>query len=397
MSTRRRSAGVVVASALLFATLLVTSNASATASFAFTRFAGTDRYDTARLVSDTFPAGDVVVIASGTTYADALAGTYAAGLVAAPILLTGRDELPAATTTALTKLGATKALIIGGTAAVGAGPEAALKARGMTTTRIAGTTRYETSKAVAESGGASAVGKTGAASLATAVVASGESFPDALSAGPMGYASHLPIVLTTSAALSPEARAALSDLSIRSVLVVGGTAAVSTATEAAITTMGITVTRLAGSDRTETATKVADHELANLGFANTHVDLARGDDFADALAGAAHSGKVKAPALLTTNATTLGAATKAWLTAHAATLTTGHIDGGTGAVSAAVEAEATGAAKSTTTTSSSTPGSQTLPTLPIPTTFSVPTTLPTLPLLQPCTPPKLGVGEPFCF
>jgi putative cell wall-binding protein len=267
----------------------------------------------------------------------------------------------------------------------------------MTITRIAGATRYATSKAVAESGGAGSVGTTGTPPLPTAVVASGESFPDALSAGPMGYASHLPIVLTTSGSLSPEARATLSDLSIRSVLIVGGTAAVSTATEAAITTMGITVTRLAGNDRTETATKVADHELANLGFANTHVDLARGDDFADALAGAAHSGKVKAPALLTTNATTLGAATKTWLTAHAATLATGHIDGGTGAVSAAVEAEATGAAKSTTTTSSTSSTLLPLPTLPIPTTLPVPTTLPTLPTLTPCTPPRVGIGEPFCF
>ena len=110
----------------------------------------------------------------------------------------------------------------------------------------------------------------------------------------MGFAAHFPIVLTTGAALSPEARAALSDLSIRNVLIVGGTSAVSGTTEASIVAMGITTTRLAGNDRTETATKVADHEIANLGFVNTHADLARGDDFADALAGAAHSGKAKA-------------------------------------------------------------------------------------------------------
>ncbi|MCU1487745.1 MAG: cell wall-binding repeat-containing protein [Actinomycetia bacterium] len=392
MSTRRRSAGVVVAASLLLAALLVTTNAGATPAFSFTRFAGTDRYDTARLVADTFPAGDVVVIASGTSYADALAGTYAAGLTGAPILLTERDAVPAPTAAAITKLGATKALIIGGTSAVGAGAEAALKARGMSTTRIAGATRYATSKAVAESGGTGAVGRTGPASAPTAVVASGESFPDALSAGPMGYASHLPIILTTAAALSPDAQATLSDLGIRSVLVVGGTSAVSTATETAITAMGIVVTRLAGSDRTETATKVADHEIANLGFAATHVDLSRGDAFADALAGAAHSGKVKAPALLTTNATTLGVPTKSWLSAHAATLATGHVNGGTGAVSSAVEAEATSAARSTTTTSSSP-----LPTLPIPTTFSIPTTIPNVPPLVPCTPPQQGPGQPFCF
>ncbi|MCU1372939.1 MAG: cell wall-binding repeat-containing protein, partial [Actinomycetia bacterium] len=224
MSARPGWGLLATASLVLGAVLVTTTNSGATAGFAFTRFAGNDRYDTARRVAAaSFGTSDLVVITSGTGYADALAGSYAAGLAGVPILLTGRDALPPATATALTDLKATKALIIGGTAAVGVGAEAALKARGLTTTRIAGATRYETSKLVAESGGASAVGKTGAASLPTAVVASGESFPDALSGGPMGYAAHLPIVLTTAAALSPEANAALTDLGIRSVLIVGGT------------------------------------------------------------------------------------------------------------------------------------------------------------------------------
>jgi putative cell wall-binding protein len=394
--------GVIAAFALASAT-----TGGAATGFAFTRYAGSDRYDTAkRIATDTFGTSDFVIIASGTSFPDALAASYAAGLGGVPILLTPRDSLADATSAGITALGAKSALIIGGTAAVSANVENALRSKGLTTKRVAGANRYETSKAVAESGGASPVGKID--NNPTAVVASGETFADALSGGPVAYAGRLPVVLTTGSALSPEAKAALTDLAIKNVLLIGGTSSVSSATQKSIADMGITVTRLAGFDRTETATKVADYAIATLAFDKTKVDLARGDDYPDALAASTHGGKSKTPLLLASNPSSIGAQTRGWLSGNSGTLTSGKIMGGTSAVSSAAESDATTAATSgspTTTTAGPTTtaaGATTTTTLiGLPTTTSTtagPTTTTTTPAnqLQQCPPGQTGPGEPFC-
>src|SRR5439155_1527704 len=70
--------------------------AKATATFAFKRFAGADRYDTARLLAQsTFGGGaSDAVIARGDLFPDALAGSYLAGAKSGPILLTAPGSIP---------------------------------------------------------------------------------------------------------------------------------------------------------------------------------------------------------------------------------------------------------------------------------------------------------------
>src|SRR5262249_7358213 len=59
---------------------------------------GTDRYDTARQLADGFVAHpDTVGVASGTTFADALAGGVTVALESGPLLLTDPNHLPATT------------------------------------------------------------------------------------------------------------------------------------------------------------------------------------------------------------------------------------------------------------------------------------------------------------
>jgi putative cell wall-binding protein len=353
MPTRRNLATLAVAALAIAGVGISAGTSGATSSFALTRYAGSDRYDTAaKAAIDTFGTADTVILASGANYADALSASYAAGTGVVPVLLTAPSTLPTATGDALTALKTTQVAIVGGTASVGTSVEAALKERGIKTSRVAGNSRYETAQKVATDAGPGAVGHIGSDTRPTALLVSGESFPDALSAGPMSFAAHLPIILTQRATLSPEAQKALTDLKITRVIVVGGEAAVSTAAEASVKAMGIATERLAGADRTDTAVRVADFEVASLGWAATHVDLSRGDDFADALAGAAHSGKRKAPALLTVGQGTLGSFTKTWISDHAATLTDGHINGGTNAVSQAAQDEATAAGRTSSSTSS---------------------------------------------
>src|SRR5207302_6867354 len=115
--------------------------------------------------------------------------------------------------------------------------------------------------------------------------ASGTAFPDALVSGAMGYASAFPVLITDPSTLSGQTRDALSSLGIKTVLIPGGTAAVSSTVESSITSMGIATHRFAGVNRSDTAAKVADYERDNLGFGNDMVDIARGDDPGDSLSG----------------------------------------------------------------------------------------------------------------
>ena len=105
--------------------------------------------------------------------------------------------------------------------------------------------------------------------------------------------------------LSPEALTTMSNIDIEQVVLLGGESAVSTAVADAITAAGIDVIRLAGANRYETSVAVNGWAFAEAfpgtpavvaaplpydfgleSLANTNVFLARGDSFADALAGA---------------------------------------------------------------------------------------------------------------
>lgn len=369
-SFRRSWAILAVTAAAASLAVVNASLGQAATGFAFTRYAGQNRYDTAsQIAKDTFTTADTVVIASGEVFPDALAASYVAGVLGSPVLLVQRNALPQETSDALTALKTTKAIIVGGSAAVDPSVETALQGKKITTSRLQGTNRYDTAKNIAESAG----------KKSAAIVVSGEGFADALAAGPAAYAGGLPVVLTAASSLSPEAQAALGDLGVKTALVVGGTSAVSKATEDQIAGMGITVTRLSGTNRAGTAAAVGDYEVANLGFSTATVDLANGGNFPDALAGSAHGGKTKSALMLTLDPNTLDTNAKSWLNKHADTLKSGKIDGGTSAVSAQAEAEATQSSTAPTSTTSSTTGSSTTSTSLL---GSTPTTVPGPPVLN---------------
>src|SRR5207247_55604 len=114
--SRRSSWAVVVASVAVLGFFLATISVSpAKPGFHFERFAGADRYDTARLIAaGSFDSSDSVVLATGERFPDALAANYVAGVADVPILLTAGGTLPAATAQALSDLKTTKVLVAGG-------------------------------------------------------------------------------------------------------------------------------------------------------------------------------------------------------------------------------------------------------------------------------------------
>ncbi len=333
----RRSRGLiaVLAAVLALAGLALAAPAvHADEDFDLERLAGATRFDTAAVIARaTVPAGaSEAIVASGRNFPDALAANYLAGVRGAPILLSEPGDVPPATMSALADLGVQRVTLVGGGAVLSPAVAAELEAASLTVERIAGDTRYDTAERIARTPGADAVGTL--VGDRTAIVANGANFVDALVAGPVAYAAGFPIALSPGTVLGADAQQTLVTLEIDRVLIVGGTAAVSAAAEDEIEALGITTQRLAGPSRYATAGAVAEFARSQLGFVATHVDVATGLAFPDAIAGGPHAGVATAPIVL---AGSVPAATCESLAAVAETLTSGHVFGGTAAVSEADE------------------------------------------------------------
>jgi putative cell wall-binding protein len=308
------------------------------------RVSGESRFHTAAAIAATsFDAAAVAVLVTGEDHPDALAGSFAAGRLDAPILLAAADHVPAPTREVLEELGVDEVVLVGGEGAIGDEVVAALEDDGYEVERLAGGDRYQTAIAVAQAHheGVDAGTLDG---QRPALLASGEDFPDALSAGPVAARAGIPLLLTPRDRALPGVGAALEELGIERLIIAGGTGAVSEAVADAYREQGYTVQRLAGPTRTETATAVADFAIDRLdGFAAARVLLARGDDFPDALAASVHAALLGAPILLTADVDELSAGTRTWLGERCEEVDVIRALGGEGAVAestlaAAVEA-----------------------------------------------------------
>jgi putative cell wall-binding protein len=334
----------VAAGALAISGLTVALTASPAAAATTARIGGANRYDTARLAAlATFPGGAATaVLATGQNFPDALAASTLAGALGAPILLTPTANVAPETVAALATLHVHTVQIVGGPAAVSPAVIAQLTGLGYSVpTAIAGATRYDTAAAIAAAAATSApVGTIGGKK--TAIVATGENFPDALAAGSASYFAHFPVLLTATAALSSQASAAITTLGITNVLIAGGPAAVSAGVETSLKALAggaLTTTRLAGATRFETAVAWATNDTApvisgGLGMSAANVILASGLNFPDALVGA----EFNWPILLTPG--TLPPSVATFLGANAAAITKITALGGTAAVSDAALAAA---------------------------------------------------------
>ena len=252
------------------------------------RIAGGDRYQTAAMVSQRgYPNGaGEVYVASGVLFPDALSAGAAAAHVRVPLLLTAAAQLPGSTRTELARLAPSRIVLVGGTPSVSAAVEAEL-ARIAPVVRIAGDDRYQTSALVARH-----AFPTGAAS---AFLATGLGFPDALAAGPVAARRAAPILLVPgSGSASQHTIDALDDLGTTRLTVVGGTPSVSSAVVASVAD-GRAATRVAGADRYETAVLLN----AAFGARPPAMLIAAGSTFPDALAASAVAGARGEPLYLT--------------------------------------------------------------------------------------------------
>ncbi|MBD5070121.1 N-acetylmuramoyl-L-alanine amidase, partial [Xanthomonas citri pv. citri] len=83
------------------------------------------------------------------------------------------------------------------------------------------------------------------------------SYADAISAAPLAYQKNAPLLYTNSDKLSYETKTRLKEMQTKNVIIVGGTPAVSSNTANQIKSLGISIKRIAGSNRYDTAARVA--------------------------------------------------------------------------------------------------------------------------------------------
>jgi len=160
--------------------------------------------------------------------------------------------------------------------------------------RLEGDDRYATAARLSredfpDDGGASAV-----------LLARADSFADALSSAGVAVLTRAPVLLTDRALVPPavldEIARALGDDGV--VYLLGGEAAIDPQVAAALEQLGYRVERIAGDDRVGTALRLAQF-LVDAGVDLDEVVVAPAGDFPDALSGAAHAARRRAPVLLT--------------------------------------------------------------------------------------------------
>lgn len=286
------------------------------------RIAGSDRYETAAAISQKgWPNGaNAVIIASGENFPDALVAAPLAGKYNAPILLTYNNILTGATREEIKRLFSSqtqnKEIFIMGTDdvisyKVVSEIEEKLNIHNKNIHRIGGKDRYETALLVAE--------WLSPPQNNTAVLTTGEDFPDALSVAPLSSYQGMPIILvslqTTGNTLA-KIENTLYGLHIEKLIITGGKDVVSSEIEAWFKNHGFAIlTRLWGDDRYGTAKIVADFSMTiSNGLNPAKVFITTGENFPDALVSSSLAGcKDYLSPILLTRILTCPVPTKCWL------------------------------------------------------------------------------------
>lgn len=252
-----------------------------------------------RLAEVTVDSAETVLIARDDNYADALA-SGALQADAPLLLLPTAGPVPAAVMDRISSLGADRAVILGGTAAVHSEVDDQLRSAGLAVERLAGGSRVETAVAIAAE-----LPTATTAILARAYPApdgsATQGFADALAAGGLAAASGWPVLLSDTAGLSDATREYLQASAIQEVVIVGGSAAVGEGVESELAVLVDEVRRLDGANRAATAVAVAEARNGADAGRILVVEGSHADAWAGGFAAAAHSARFDAPIVLATD------------------------------------------------------------------------------------------------
>jgi len=230
-----------------------------------------------------------VILARDDQFSDALAAAPLSKKLDAPILMTGSSILDERTLAEIRELGAQSIYIVGGTVAVSQGIQDSLK--GFNVTRIAGQQGYDTAASISAS--------VGIDPTHTVYLANGSAIPDAIAISAFAAIQGSPILLTDQDQLPASTIQALTDRGVNNVVLLGGTAVISTSVEDALRAK-YSVKRWGGNDRYDTQSVIFQNLFntqtpqSPLYFTSGLVrqdDVSSGKPYADALLTAALAAK----------------------------------------------------------------------------------------------------------
>ena len=279
--------------------------------YTINEYSGDTMFETAVSQAEAaFTKSEYAIIAGpGDAWVDALAAAGLAGGLKCPILFSEKGEMHSASMASLKKLGVKKVIIVGGTAAVGAGVEKDLEDAGIAVeARLGGKDCYDTQMKIYEYGL-----ENNYWSGDLAIIATGTWFGDALSVSPVAYKLRAPIFLVgESKELNSVQRAALKEAAgngmFKEMEAVGGEAVISQKT----ITFGNDMLKTAGGTgevawewgqtQYETSAKIAEHAVDAQGFKWNNIAFTTGNQPYDALAGSVYQGATNSVMLLADSA-----------------------------------------------------------------------------------------------
>ncbi|WP_024621563.1 cell wall-binding repeat-containing protein, partial [Metaclostridioides mangenotii] len=253
---------------------------------------GNGRWETAIEISKKgWTKAKEAVIVNDNSLADALTATPFAEAKDAPILLTQNNKLDDRTKAELKRLGVTKVYLIGGESSLNKSVESALNSEKISTDRIWGNTRYETSLELAKN-------LDNIKKVSEISVANGEKgIVDAISIAPVAAEKDMPIILASPSKGTEVADKFIAEKSIKSSYVIGGTNSVSNE----VTSKLPNATRVEGKDRNETNAKVIETFYKEKELKNVYVaknGMTKENELIDGLAVGVLAAKNDSPVLL---------------------------------------------------------------------------------------------------
>lgn len=270
--------------------------ARAARSYRIQAFSGSDRYETSSLQAMrwTSLASGTVVITNGDRFPDSLTASGLAGALGSPVLLVPTGSLNGYSRNALQhmkKVGATKAIVIGGTSVISPNVVSQIESLGLKVeTRLAGANRYDTQMKIYDYGKSHNCWTN---QLVLVASGSDNAFCDALSASPVSYKHNAPIFLSngSSKTLDDAQKKALQSAGkFGKAIVVGGPDCVSDITVNYMKTVSNSSERIWGQDRYSTSRNLALKAISNGWLSKNNAAFASGSAPWDSLGGAALQG-----------------------------------------------------------------------------------------------------------
>ena len=276
-------------------------------------FSGDTRYDTASMQAlAAYPSSEYVIVAGNGAWPDALAATGLAGVLDCPVLLTEREQLTPRTAETIKRLGAKRAVLLGGDLRVTDAVRRGLESLGLRVDRLAGETRQDTQMMVYDYGKSAPNGASWSGDMVA--FASGYRFHDALSFSPVAFSRRVPVfLLDESGDLAAGQRAALSGRRFSSSVVLGGRLASSDSTVAFAGSVSGSgrADRIAGETRFDTSAQLAAWAVSRGYLSWDGAAFATDALPYDALAGGVLQGKSRSVVLMVDGASGSGPAVSA--------------------------------------------------------------------------------------